>query len=387
MRLQIISDTYPPDINGVARTLRTLSAGLIANGHQVEVVTTVAEDPREPDLDPLSRQVTLSMPLPGYPGLRLGLASTRYLMGLMESFRPDVVYTATETALGIASIRAASKLGIPVVSGFHTNFHTYLEDYHLPGLDAVAQAFLRTVHNQTAKTLTPSQDAADMLRGWGIQDVAVLGRGVETDLFHPAKRSLELRASWGAGEDTPVAIYVGRIAAEKNLGLLMRAFDAFRDVHPEARCVLVGNGPKLAWLEAEFPNCHYAGVRLGEDLAAHYASGDVFIFPSLTETFGNVVTEAMASGLNAVAFDYAAPRQFIRDGTNGFLAPFGDEILFLEQVRHAAERWSDQPLRTAARETALSLSWQRVVDQFERELLSVCRPSTLSPDTTPSTKP
>jgi glycosyltransferase involved in cell wall biosynthesis len=260
---------------------------------------------------------------------------------IFDGFRPDVLYVATETPLGIAAIRAAGKRQIQVVSGFHTNFQSYLEDYNLPGMEAVASGILRSIHNATKRTLTPSQDTAAMLTRWGIQNVGVLGRGVDMERFNPANRSEELRRSWGADEGTPVAIYVGRMAPEKNLPLAMRAFEAFRETQPQAKMVFVGDGPRLEAMKADHPRAIYAGARIGADLAAHYASGDVFLFPSSSETFGNVVLEAMASGLGVLAFDYAAPRLVIRLGKNGWLAPFGDEDGFVNQAREIAPRWND----------------------------------------------
>lgn len=370
MRLLLITDTYPPDINGVARTLSTLAHGLAARGHVVEIVTTLRDAPGAPVEGPM-RHVMTSMPLPGYPGLRIGFATTWQMRALFSSFMPDALYVATETPLGIAGIRAARKLGIPVVSGFHTNFQTYLEDYALPGLENIAQSMLRALHNQTARTLTPSADTAAMLEKWGVKNVGVLGRGVDTELFHPARRSAELRRAWGVGADVPVAVYVGRVAAEKNLDLLIRAFAAFRGEHPAAPCVVVGDGPRLKWMQAAHPGILYAGARTGEDLARHYASADVFLFPSTTETFGNVVLEALAAGVPPVAFDYAGPRQLVRPGVNGWLAPFDDEEAFLRQTRAAARAWDDAPMREAARAAALELGWQRVIEQFEQELLGV----------------
>lgn len=368
MRLLLITDTYPPDINGVARTLSTLAGGLAACGHVVEIVTTLAAKTGETEA--LKRHVTMALPLIGYPGLRMGIATTWKMMAMFESFKPDVLYVATETPLGIASIRAAAKMGIPVVSGFHTNFQSYLENYSLPGLEFVAQNFLRHIHNQTARTLTPSADTAAMLQRWGIKDVVVLGRGVDTELFSPARRNAALRATWGADEKTPVAIYVGRVAAEKNLPLLMKAFAAFREKHPKAPCVVVGDGPRLKALQAEHPEFLYLGAKTGTDLADCYASADVFVFPSTSETFGNVVLEAMSSGLLPVAYDYAAPRQVIRHGENGCLAAFDDAQAFLSATLESASLWDSEALRAAARLAASKLGWQRVIEQFEGELLT-----------------
>lgn len=369
MKLMLITDTYPPDINGVARSLSTFAAGLAARGHVLEVVTTLAAS--EDDPDALPRHVVLSMPLPGYPGLRIGFSTTGQMQARFEQFRPDVLYVATETPLGIASIRAASRLGIPVVSGFHTNFQSYLEEYHLPGLEAVATGLLRGIHNQTFRTLTPSTDTAAMLQRWGILNVGVLGRGVDTELFSPARRRAALRKEWGVDDAVPAAVYVGRVAAEKNLPLLMRAFATFREVHPNAACVVVGDGPRLKALQTEHPECLYLGARRGVELAECYASADYFLFPSSSETFGNVVLEAMSSGLVTVAYDYAAPRLVVRPEEGGFLAPFEDEAAYLGKVREAAGLWGDARLpaiREAARQAAGDYGWKRVVEQFEAEL-------------------
>ncbi len=368
MRFMLITDTYPPDINGVARTLRTLATGLMERGHTVEIVTTVPCAADEPDTPP--RRIVTSAPVPGYPGLRIGFSTRAEMASHFAAFQPDALYVATETPLGIASILAAARAQIPVVSGFHTNFQTYLENYHLPGLEAFAAGILRWIHNQTARTLTPSADTATMLKHWGIRNVGILGRGVDTSLFSPERRSPALRQSWGATDQTPVAIYVGRVAAEKNLPLLARAFATFRQIHPAAPCVVVGDGPRLASLREEHPDFIYTGARRGTDLAECYASADVFLFPSSSETFGNVVLEAMSSGLITAAYDYAAPRLVIRSGSNGWLAPLGDEAAFLHATQQAAASWAEPTLRAAARQAASDFGWHRVIEEFEAELLT-----------------
>jgi glycosyltransferase involved in cell wall biosynthesis len=195
---------------------------------------------------------------------------------------------------------------------------------------------------------------------------------VDTQLFAPERRDADLRASWCAFDGTPVAIYVGRLAPEKNIALVVAAYRAMRELRPDLRLVLVGDGPSRASLERLHPEIHFAGMRTGEDLARHYASGDLFLFASVTETFGNVITEAMASGLAVVAYDYAAAKEHIRYGRNGFVAVPGEDTSFIDTARRVV-RDPDllDRVRRDARRTALGLSWGAIVDRFEARLRSL----------------
>jgi glycosyltransferase involved in cell wall biosynthesis len=193
----------------------------------------------------------------------------------------------------------------------------------------------------------------------------VIARGVDTQLFSPARRSAQLRSTWGLGERDVAVIYVGRMAPEKNMPLIFEAFGRIRCRVPDARLVLVGDGPQRQELQRRYPDHVFAGMRLGEDLAMHYASGDVFLFPSLTETFGNVTLEAMASGLAVVAFDYAAAREHIRHGQSGMLAACSDAAGFAARaVQAAADRNLRSALAAGARNVAANVSWDHVVDTF-----------------------
>lgn len=375
MNVLIVTDTYPPDINGVAHTLEALARGLAARGHWVEVITTTDGALQENARNGIAVHSVRSLRVPGYTEARLGLVSARSLKHDMETFRPDAVYVAVETLMGLNAIRAARQLGIPVISGFHTNFHSYADNYHVPFMKSLAAGFMRYVHNRTSRTLTPSHSTAEQLRVMGVNKVGVLGRGVNTGLFNPERRDTTLRAEWGVANDEPVAIFVGRIAAEKNLPLAVKVMHRLLKTQPGARGVFVGSGPKTEWLRRHYPQLIHAGPHMGEDLARHYASADVFIFPSTTETYGNVLPEALASGLVTVSYDYAAASELIDYGRNGFTATYRDEEAFLSAAAVALDHWDDAPMRAAARDSVIGLSWESIIAQFERELLCAGRKS------------
>jgi glycosyltransferase involved in cell wall biosynthesis len=280
-----------------------------------------------------------------------------------------VVHVATEGPLGLAALRAAHLCKLPVTSSFHTNFHQYGGHYGLTLGRDLALRYLRWFHNRARCTMVPASDLKEQLASDGFERLVVLARGVDGTLFSPAKRSVAMRAKWGAAPEDPVMIYVGRVAAEKNLALAVEGFLELRRVEPRAKFVLVGDGPERAALAQAYPDFYYAGMQRAEALAEHYASADVFAFASVTETFGNVVTEAMASGLVVLAYDYAAAREHVRDGVNGFVAKFGNREAFLHGVRMLLARRAEWPaIRAAARTTAEGITWDAIFDVFEREL-------------------
>ncbi len=285
--------------------------------------------------------------------------------------RPDAVYVATEGMLGSSAATTARRMGLRTVSGYHTHFSKYLKHYQLPLIEPLVLRFLRRWHNKTSATLTPAPDVAKTLESHGFKNVALLGRGVDCDLYHPAKRSQSLRHTWGARPETPVAICVGRVAPEKNLPLALRSYREMRTRYPDLKLVFVGDGPAGDELRAMDDSVIWAGVRQGEALAAHYASADFFLFPSLTETYGNVLVEAMASGLPTVSFRYAASLQLVRSGVNGYQASMGDEAAFCRKFAQAlvAEGPHRSAIGQAARASVMSLSWEAVTTTFERALL------------------
>ncbi len=373
MRVAVVTETWPPEINGVAMTISRMVAGLQQRGHQVQLVRPRQHSRDHPANEPNFEEVLhRGVPIPRYENLKLGLPAKQALVRLWSVQRPDLVHVVTEGPLGWSALAAATKLKIPCSSDFHTNFHSYSKHYGIGWLKKPIVAYLRKFHNKADCTLVPTSALLEDLEKHGYLNLRVVARGVDTHLFHPGKRSEALRLQWGVRPEQPVAIYVGRLAPEKNLPVVMRAFHAMQLVCPETRLVLVGDGPERAVLQAAHPACIFAGMRTGEDLAAHYASGDIFLFPSLTETFGNVTVEAMASGLAVIAYDYAAAAEYIQHGHNGLLADFDNAENF---VQLAANLVND-PVRISefgrrARATTEKIDWDCVHDEFEAALLEV----------------
>jgi glycosyltransferase involved in cell wall biosynthesis len=365
LRIAVVTETYPPEVNGVAATIACVVDGLRARGHQVQLVRPRqhgGEGQSASAADVLLR----GLPIPNYPQLKLGLPATRALMRLWAEAPPDIVHVVTEGPLGWSALRAARKLGLPVSSDFRTNFHAYGQHYGMAWLQQPLMGYLRHFHNRCDITMVPTESLRQQLAGEGLQRLRVVARGVDATLFHPSRRDQALRAAWGAQPDTPVVVHVGRIAAEKNLGVLWQAVQAMRQIDPRVLLVMVGDGPLRADCARLWRGAVFAGARTGADLAAHYASGDVFLFPSVTETFGNVTPEAMASGLAVLAYDYAAAGQLIRDRDNGLLARFDQPDAFVRQARRLAAQPSlVAALRQRAREAACRLAWPQVVGEME----------------------
>ncbi|WP_424894703.1 glycosyltransferase family 4 protein [Tepidimonas sp. HKU79] len=369
LRVSVVTETFPPEVNGVSTTVERLVRGLQRRDHDMQVIrprqTSDGWD-REGARLGLEQVLTRGLPIPRYPQLRMGLPAQRALQSLWMHRRPDIVHIATEGPLGWSALRTARKLRLPVSTDFRTHFEAYSTHYGVGWLRRSVQAYLRRFHNQADCTLVPTQALADALRAQGFERLIVVPRGVDTDRFTPRHRHPLLRESWGAPGDTPVLLYVGRLAPEKNLELLVRTYRAMIDIDPRWRLVVVGDGPMRDRLAEHCPQAVFTGALTGDALARAYASGDVLAFPSMTETFGNVTLEALASGLPVLAFDYAAAAQVVRSGVNGWLAPVGDEDAFVEHARRLARERDWLPrLRAGAADAVAHLGWDRIVTQTE----------------------
>lgn len=369
MHCAIVTETWPPEVNGVALTVQGLALGLRARGHGVSLVRPRQDD--EPDAH-AGTLLVRGAALPRYPGLKFGLPATRKLTRLWGNTRPDAIYVATEGPLGWSALRAARQLGIPAATGFHTRFDEYMRDYGAAFLQQMALRWMRRFHNSGQATLVPTHELAGFLQARGFANVVRLPRAVDTVQFDPVRRDSGLRREWGMGEDDFAAIHVGRIAPEKNLGLAVRAFRELQRTRPTARFAWVGDGPSRERLARDNPDFIFCGVQRGEALARHFASGDLFVFPSHSETFGNVTLEAMASGVPTVAFNYGAARETLRDGVHGAAIADGDDAGFIAACSRIA---NDGTLRSAmgaaARNAVSGLRPEQVAADFDRILQSL----------------
>jgi glycosyltransferase involved in cell wall biosynthesis len=369
-RIAVVTETYPPDVNGVARTLSRVVQGLRERGHEVMLVRPRGPSDRQlvasaSDADLLVRGI----PIPMYPELRMGSPAGRSLRRLWIERRPDVVHIASEGPLGWSAVRTARRMKIPSTSDFRTNFHAYSRFYGMGWLQSAVLAYLRRFHNGTARTMVPTDQLRNELEGFGFERLHVVRRGVDTRFFSPQWRSSELRASWGAGESTPVMLSVGRLAAEKNLSVVVKAYQAARQAGLDLRLVFVGDGPLRDVLRHGCPEAIFMGTCQGELLQACYASADMFIFPSLTETFGNVTLEAMASGLAVVSYRCAAAAEIITNDADGVLvAPGAAEDMTAAVVKLLRQPEVIRTMGHAARRVACSQEWEQVVMHTEQVL-------------------
>jgi glycosyltransferase involved in cell wall biosynthesis len=369
MHYAIVTETYPPEVNGVALTVQGLEHGLRGRGHDVSVVRPRQDQEDDADAGHL---LVRGAALPRYPGLKFGLPAARRLACAWAATSPDAIYVATEGPLGWSALRAARRLGIPAATGFHTRFDAYMRDYGAAFLQQTALRWMRRFHNRGQATLVPTRELQAFLHAQGFANPVRLPRAVDTTLFDPRRCDPDLRGKWGVHADGFTAIHVGRIAPEKNLALAVRAFRALQQVRPDARFVWVGDGPSRAQLARDNPDFIFCGVQRGEALARHFASGDLFVFPSHSETFGNVTLEAMASGVPTVAFDYGAAREYLQDGVHGAAVAAGDDVGFIQAVVRLG---SDDALRRAMRgpvRTAVAgLRPEQVAADFETILQSL----------------
>ncbi|EIP96908.1 glycosyltransferase [Opitutaceae bacterium TAV1] len=374
MRIAIVTETFPPEINGIAVTFDRIATELGRRGHSVVVYRPARDDLPAASAHPdYAEAIMPGMPLPGRADLRIGWPAGAMFRRWWHGGGPDVVHVATPGPLGASAIGAARALGIPVTSSFHARFHHCALHRRFGVLAKLSRrlvlAWLRRTHNRTVRTFVSTEEVRAELARLGFRNLGILSRGVDTRLFDPGRRCETLRKSWGAGPDDPVAICAGRLVAGRNQEGLAAAWLAMQQANPRCRFVIVGDGPMRAAFERGYPGFVFTGYLSREELARHFASADIYLHATLGETFGNVVIEAMASGLAVAGFDYAAARKYVSTGKNGIIVPYGAGAALADAgVWLATDARLRRQLGRAARATMEEHSWDAVIGRFESDL-------------------
>lgn len=330
MRIAIVTDAWHPQINGVVRTLSRVKEMLEASGHDIRVVSPAEFH---------------SIPCPTYPEIPLALFPGRRMTRLLDDMAPEAIHIPTEGPLGMAARRYCLGRGLHFTTAFHTRFPEYLSAR--TGLPPrIGYSWLRRFHRPSSAVMVATQSLTQELESFGFTNLTRWSRGVDTALFHPSNSpALDL--------PRPVFLYVGRVAIEKNI-------ESFLEQDLPGSKVVVGDGPQLAELQRRFPDVHFTGAKTGEDLARHYASGDVFVFPSRTDTFGLVMLEALASGLPVAAYPVPGPLDVIN----------GTDVGVLDENLGVAARKALHIPGARCRDYALGFSWDNCAEQFASNLVS-----------------
>ena len=367
LRIAVVTETWPPEVNGVALTLSRLIQELSQRQHTIQLIRPRQDRHEiESHREGWSELLLKGMPIPRYPQLKLGFPSKKSLIKAWSLQRPDLVHIATEGPLGWSALQAARVLRLPVTSDFRTNFQSYSKHYGVGWLQKPIVAYLRKFHNRTLCTMVPTQAMHDQLKVLGFHNLEVVARGVDTQLFNPEKRSASLRKQWQVNDRTLVILSVGRLAAEKNLDLTVKTYQALKQNNREVKLVFCGDGPYRAKLQADCPDAIFMGMATHAQLAVAYASADLFMFPSLTETFGNVTLEALASGTPVLAFDCAAAKEVISDERNGWLVQDEDTQRFVLRALAITQKASTlQEARLNAADSIRKWEWSSIATEVE----------------------
>jgi glycosyltransferase involved in cell wall biosynthesis len=366
-----VTETFAPQVNGVSRTLGQLVKHLEASGDTVQVVhPDYGHPPAGPD-----HHLVKSWALPFYREVSVPLPPFGKVHRAVEAFRPDLIHVATEATLGLSALRHALRRKIPVVSSFHTNFDQYCDHYRLGWAKGAAWRYLRWFHNQTLETFVPSMATIGDLQVRGFERLVLWPRGVDGNLFRPDRPGrAKVREALGFAPDDVVIGHVSRLAAEKNVLHLAEALKAVGEARSKVKFLFVGDGPARPELEALMgENARFVGYRAGDDLADHYASADLFAFASLTETFGNVVLEALASGLPVIAIRAGGVGEIVRSGETGILV---EPSAPASQLTSGLLGLVDAPvlrreMAESARSYALSQTWGAIMGRLRNRYLAL----------------
>ncbi|GAA5017415.1 glycosyltransferase family 1 protein [Acinetobacter puyangensis] len=370
LNIAIVSETWPPEINGVSFSMLQLAKGLQKRGHKILLIRP-QQKTRSHDFIPDMECLVKSQSIPKYRQLQFGLPQVFKIGQAFDQFKPDIVHIVTEGPLGLAALNQAKLRQIPISSGFHSAFHDFSRHFDLAFLLKPLQQYLRWFHNNTDLTCVPSQFTLDQLQTFGVKcAMRVIGRGVDASRFNANYRSETLRKQWQADQETTVLLSVGRVSPEKELPVIFSAFHQLKRTQKNRKFVLVvvGDGPILATYQQDYPDVIFMGAQTGEALSQCYASADVFVFPSQVETFGNVVLEAMASSLPVLAYNYACAGQMLEQAQAGWLVPLGECNLWQQKLLQLPELKTLRQMGELAAKKAQDKGWEKPVTDFEQAL-------------------
>jgi glycosyltransferase involved in cell wall biosynthesis len=370
MRIAFFTESLLPLVDGVSHTLGPQFAGLEEEDIEFRVYAPFAP-PAHISWQPHTRRVR-SFTFPLYRDYRISVPAGRRIAAELDEFKPDIVHVVSPTPMAVWAQAYARSRGIPVVGTFHTHFVAYFPYYHVRGLERLGWSILRWFYGRCAVTFAPSSSIVEELKAHGLTNVRLWSRGVDSRRFAPAWRDDALRARLGVDERTPLVLLVSRLVKEKDMDDLVAMDAVLRRRNNSYRLALVGDGPMRAQLQRELPHAHFAGHQSGPELARWYASADIFVFPSTTETFANVVQEAMSSGLPAVVTDRGGPQGVIEPGRSGLVARANDPEDLADKVETLLR---DRDLRAAmsqsARQRAQERSWPAVNAVLVREYQNI----------------
>ena len=375
LKIAIVTETWPPEINGVALSILQLTKGLQKRGHKILLVRP-RQNVRDYNFTPDQECLVKSQSIPKYTQLQFGWPQIFKIAEAFDQFKPDIVHIVTEGPLGLAALNQAKLRHIPVSSGFHSAFHDFSRYFDLAFLVKPLRQYLKWFHNQTDLTCVPSQDTRQVLRDSGLHcPMRVIGRGVDSQRFNPQCRRQALRQQWQADDDTTVLLSVGRVSPEKEVALIIKSYYQLKRIQKQRKfqLVVVGDGPALAEYQEHYPDVIFMGAQMGHALAECYASADVFAFPSQVETFGNVVLEAMASGLPVVAYNYACAGMMVDQQQSGWLIPLGDVAAWQQHIYDLPEQDTLRKMGHRAARQVEHCGWDKPISDFENALLQYAK--------------
>ncbi|MFP4177827.1 MAG: glycosyltransferase family 4 protein, partial [Acholeplasmataceae bacterium] len=366
-RVAIVSDTYYPHVNGVSNTIHEMVSHFKRTGQPYILIAPAYKKPVWSKRMGVRMRTVPSIKFPLYPDAVISLPGKRNINRILDAFQPDVIHCLTEFNLGLSALRYGKKRGIPVLSNYSSHFHLNTKHLKIGFITKPLTRYLAWFHGQADLTTCPSNVTKAFLEEQGMENVVVFSRGVDPHRFDPAYRSEKLRKSWRA-ENKRVFLYVGRVSGEKDLDVLLEAWNSLpEDLRTESRMVVTGSGPILKRMQEDYPDVVFTGQKTGEELSRIYASADVFAFPSAFETFGNVVLEAMSSGLPVIVADEGGVLEMAEDRTNGLIARAKDVSSFKEKLTEMIRTDDLSRFQQSALATASDRTWPKVFERLNED--------------------